>query len=63
MDAKKLIPIVAMVSVLVMFLWGYLVPGGWNKSWLAVFAGGIIITAISMMNKDKGKKDEGKKDE
>jgi hypothetical protein len=62
MDTKKLIPIVAMVSVLIMFLWGYLVPDGWSKSWLAVFAGGIIITAISIMNNDKGKKDE-KKDE
>ena len=62
MDTKKLIPIIAMVSVLVMFLWGYLVPDGWSKSWLAVFAGGIIITAISIMNNDKGKKDE-KKDE
>lgn len=63
MDAKKLIPIVAMISVLVMFLWGYLVPDGWSKSWLAVFAGGIIITAISIMNKDKDKKNEEKKDE
>ena len=62
MDTKKLIPIIAMVSVLIMFLWGYLVPDGWSKSWLAVFAGGIIITAISIMNNDKGKKDE-KKDE
>ena len=62
MDTKKLIPIVAMVSVLIMFLWGYLVPDGWSKSWLAVFAGGIIITAISIMNNDKGKKGE-KKDE
>ena len=62
MDTKKLIPIVAMVSVLIMFLWGYLVPDGWSKNWLAVFAGGIIITAISIMNNDKGKKDE-KKDE
>ena len=62
MDTKKLIPIIAMVSVLIMFLWGYLVPDGWSKSWLAVFAGGIIITAISIMNNDKGKKGE-KKDE
>ena len=62
MDAKKLIPIISMVSVLVMFLWGYFVPDGWSKSWLAVFAGGIVIAAISIMNKDKDKKDEGKKD-
>ena len=51
MDTKKLIPIIAMVSVAVMFLWGYLVPDGWNKSWLAVFIGGIAITAISIMGK------------
>ena len=32
MDTKKLIPIISMVSVLVMFLWGYL-ANDWSKSW------------------------------
>ena len=57
MDTKKLIPIISMVSVLVMFLWGYL-ANDWSKSWLAVFAGGIIIAAISIFNKDKDGKDK-----
>ena len=57
MDTKKLIPIISMISVLVMFLWGYL-ANDWSKSWLAVFAGGIIIAIISIL----GKKDEDKKD-
>ena len=57
MDTKKLIPIISMVSVLVMFLWGYL-ANDWSKSWLAVFAGGIIIAAISIFNKDNDGKDK-----
>ncbi len=56
MDTKKLIPIISMVSVLVMFLWGYL-ANDWSRSWLAVFAGGIIIAIISILGKDKEKKD------
>ena len=56
MDTKKLIPIISMVSVLVMFLWGYL-ANDWSRSWLAVFAGGIIIAIISILGRDKGKKD------
>ena len=37
---KKLAPIISILSVLVMILWGVLVPNGWSKSWLAVFVGG-----------------------
>ncbi len=54
MNLKILIPIVAMVSVFVMFIWSYL-EGNWSHSWLAVMAGGIVIAIISMLSKgDKG---------
>ncbi len=53
MDKKKLIPIISIVSVAVMVFWGMLVPDGWSKSWLAVFAGGIIITILSILNKEQ----------
>ena len=57
MDIKKLIPIIAMVSVLVMFILMY---AGVKNSWLAVFAGGIAITAVSILG---GKKKDQDKDE
>ena len=63
MDARKLIPVVAMVSVLAMFVWSYL-AGSYAHSWLAVFAGGIVITIISIFSKKKDgeeKKDEEEK--
>ena len=53
MDIKKLIPIVAMVSVFAMFVWS-MIEGNWSHSWLAPMAGGIVITAISILGaKDK----------
>ena len=52
MDTKKLIPVISIVSVGVMVLWGTL-ANDWSQSWLAVFAGGIAITVLSMLNKDK----------
>ena len=52
MDTKKLIPIIAMVSVLVMFVWGY-IAGSFEHSWLAVFAGGIAVAVISIISKKK----------
>ena len=55
MNTKILIPLISMVSVLVMFIWSYL-AGSWAHSWLAPFAGGIAITVISMIQKDKEKK-------
>lgn len=50
MDTKKLIPVISIVSVGVMVVWGML-ANDWSKSWLAVFAGGIIIAVISSLNK------------
>ena len=52
MNKKKLIPIICMVSVLIMLVWGFL--GSFQYSWLAVFAGGIIIAAISILDKKDG---------
>ena len=50
MELKKLIPVISIVSVAVMILWGML-GNAWDKSWLAVFVGGIAITVISILNK------------
>lgn len=56
MDLKKIIPIIAMVSVLLMFVLQY---AGVEQSWLAVFAGGIAIAVVSILGKKNGKdKDE-----
>ena len=57
MDTKKLIPIISIVSVLVMFVWSYL-AGSWSHSWLAVFAGGVLITILGMGEKSKKDKDD-----
>lgn len=50
MKPKVFIPIIAMVSVLLMFILDY---AGFGMSWLAVFAGGIAITAVSIISKAK----------
>ena len=55
MDIKKIIPIIAMVSVLLMFILMY---AGVKQSWLAVFAGGIAITAVSILGKKKPEQDK-----
>ena len=58
MDIKKLIPIISIVSVLVMFVWSY-AAHSWEHSWLAVFAGGLVITVLSIIEHGKKKdKDE-----
>ena len=55
MEPKKLIPIIAMVSVLVMLILMY---AGVKQSWLAVFVGGIAITAVSILSKKKPEQDK-----
>ena len=52
MDMKKLAPVISIVSVVIMFLWGML-GNGWDKSWLAVFIGGAVIAVLSILNKGK----------
>ncbi len=41
-----------MISVLIMFIWSA-VEGSFEHSWLAVFAGGILIVIISIVNREK----------
>ena len=55
MNSKILIPVIAVVSVAVMIIWGT-IAGSYEHSWLAVFAGGIIITIVSVINNTKKKK-------
>ena len=50
---KKLIPIIAMVSVLIMLVWGF-IQGTFQYSWIAVMAGGIAIVCVSMFSKKDG---------
>ena len=55
MDIKKIIPIICMLSVGVMVVWG-LLANDWSKSWIAVVIGGIIVACLSVwngMNKNK----------
>ena len=60
MNLKTLIPVISIISVLVMFVWSYL-AGSWEHSWLAVFAGGCLITVLMFI--EKGKEKDGDKDE
>jgi uncharacterized BrkB/YihY/UPF0761 family membrane protein len=52
MDVKKLIPIICILSVAVMVVWG-VIANDWSKSWIAVFVGGIIVTCLSIWGKSK----------
>ena len=51
--------IISMVSVVVMFIWGYL-ANDFSHSWLAVMIGGILSCAVSMIRKDKEKAQKDK---
>ena len=51
MDLKKLIPVISIVSVAVMILWGTL-GNAWDKSWLAVFVGGILMAVVNVLGKN-----------
>ena len=46
--------IISMVSVVVMFIWGYL-ANDFSHSWLALLIGGILVCAFSLIRKDKEK--------
>jgi len=52
MDMKKLAPVISIISVVVMFLWGML-GNDWSRSWIAVFVGGALIAILSILNKEK----------
>lgn len=59
MNLKALIPIIAMVSVAVMVVWGVL-GNAWNISWIAVFIGGIAMAIVSVINGAKAKEEQNK---
>ena len=48
---RKMIPVIAMIGVLVMLIWGYL--DTFEHSWLAMLVVGIVIVAISIYEKDR----------
>ena len=50
MNKKILIPAIALISVLVMFILNYAAPD--FPGWLAVFAGGIAIVIVSLIDKN-----------
>ena len=56
MKQKYLIPIIAIISVAAMVVWGT-IANSYQYSWLAVFAGGIAIVIVSILTKSK--KDKG----
>ena len=47
---SKSIAAIAMISVFIMIVWGTL-AGSYEHAWLAVFAGGIAMTIVSMFYK------------
>ena len=51
MDLRKLSPIVAMVSVLIFFIWGWL--DTFQHSWIIFIVAGIVIVAFSIIEKEK----------
>ena len=52
MKLKYLIPVIAIISIGIMVVWGTL-ANSWQYSWLAVFAGGIAIVIVSILIKSK----------
>ncbi len=47
---SKIIAAIAMISVFIMIVWGTL-AGSYEHAWLAVFAGSIAMTIVSMFYK------------
>ena len=54
MNKKVLIPVIAMVSVLLMFILNYAAPD--FPGWLAVMAGGIAIVIVGLLDSNKDNK-------
>ena len=46
--------IISMVSVLIMFLWGFF-GNAWSVSWVAVMIGGVLSGIVYMIRRDKEK--------
>ena len=52
MNNKNINAIISIASVLVMIVWGTL-AGSYKQAWLAVLAGGVLITILSLYNKGR----------
>ncbi|MBQ3334870.1 MAG: hypothetical protein IJG85_04690 [Eubacteriaceae bacterium] len=52
MNLKMLYPIIAIVSVAVMIVWGFL-GNAWNVSWLAVLIGGCAMAIVAIINSNQ----------
>jgi Na+-driven multidrug efflux pump len=50
--------IISMVSVAIMFLWGFF-GNGWNVSWVAVMIGGMLSGIVYMIRRDKENSNNG----
>ena len=48
---RKMIPVIAVIGVLVMLIWGYL--DTFEHSWIAMLVVGIVIVVISIYEKDR----------
>ena len=57
MDIKKLIPIINIIGVLVMVLWGTL-GNDWEHSWIAVCVSGVITFIVHTVLKAREDKKE-----
>ncbi len=54
MKLKNIMVFIPGVSVLIMIIWGF-IEGSFEHSWIAVMAGGILMGALSTINKNKEK--------
>ena len=54
MNLKILNVVIPVVSAGIMVVWGTL-ANDWSKSWLAVFIGGILMTVLNVIGKNKDK--------
>lgn len=61
MSLKFLIPIIAIISVGVMIVWGTL-ANSYQYSWIACFVGGIAIAVVSMVMGAKKEKNKDSKE-
>ncbi len=52
-----LYPIIAIISVAVMIVWGML-GNAWNISWIAVFIGGCLMAILSIVMAGMNKKNK-----
>ena len=57
---SMLYPIIAIISVAVMIIWGML-GNAWSISWTAVFIGGILMVILSFIIGALDKKDNSDK--